>query len=180
VPYRFNKEKPTLLQIGTNENKNISRLIEAIEGLSCKLIIVGQPKEHLLKMLKFYSIAHEWRTNLSAQELINEYVKCDIVSFVSTLEGFGLPIVEAQAIGRPVLTSNCSSMPEVAGAGACLVNPYEVQDIRNGIRKIMNDDTYREQLITIGFENVKRFELESICKMYINIYKEILTKEWDI
>ena len=70
-----------------------------------------------------------------------------MLTFVSTYEGFGLPILESQATGRPVVTSNVSSMPEVAGDAACLVNPYDADSIREGILRVINDDAYRKDLM---------------------------------
>src|SRR5208337_1024224 len=96
-----------------------------------------------------------------------------MLCFCSFLEGFGLPILEAQATGRPVITSNLSSMPEVAGKSACLADPYDVSSIRSGILKIINEPDYRETLIAKGFENVKRYSLSRVVKMYTNLYTEI-------
>ncbi|MDO8576735.1 MAG: glycosyltransferase family 1 protein [Candidatus Daviesbacteria bacterium] len=84
-------------------------------------------------------------------------------TFPSLFEGFGLPILEAQASGCPVLTSNVSSMPEVGGKGAIYVDPYSIDDIVKGIRKLQRvpeGEGYRSQLIKQGFENVKRFSWE--------------------
>ena len=101
------------------------------------------------------------------------YEEADIVTLMSTLEGFGMPIVEAQAVGRVVVTSNVSSMPEVAGDGACLVDPLDVSAIRAGIRKVIDDDGYREDLVRRGFENVKRFDPERIAQQYLDLYRRI-------
>ena len=95
----------------------------------------------------------------------------DLLVFVSTYEGFGLPILEAQATGRPVITSNVLSMPEVAGDSACLVDPFDVSSIRKGILKVINDPAYREKLIKRGFENVKRFQPDKIAEQYADIYR---------
>ena len=102
------------------------------------------------------------------------YHQCNMLSFISTHEGFGMPIIEAQATGRPVVTSNLSSMPEVAGKGALLVNPYDINDIKLKILSIMKNDSLRDNLIELGFENVKRFKKEVIAEQYLNLYHEIL------
>ena len=94
--------------------------------------------------------------------------------FVSTYEGFGLPILEAEATGRPVLTSNIMAMPEVAGDGACLVDPYNITAIRKGTLKVINDSSYRKELVQHGFENVKRFRPEKIAAQYVELYKQII------
>ncbi len=83
--------------------------------------------------------------------MLEAYHRADIVSLVSTYEGFGMPIIEGQAIGRAVIAGNVASMPEIAGDGACLVDPYDVPAIRTGILRIINDPEYRESLIARGF-----------------------------
>jgi glycosyltransferase involved in cell wall biosynthesis len=99
---------------------------------------------------------------------------CDLLVFASTFEGFGLPIVEAQATGRPVVTSNIMSMPEVAGDAACLVDPFNVSSIREGVLKVINDSDYRNALVKAGFENVKRFQPEQIARQYAELYHELV------
>ncbi|MCB0583153.1 MAG: glycosyltransferase, partial [Phaeodactylibacter sp.] len=91
----------------------------------------------------------------------------------SEYEGFGMPILEAQATGRPVITSNICSMPEVAGRGAALVNPYDPAAKRAAIEQIIRNAGYREELIQEGRENVKRFNLEKIAGQYLELYREI-------
>ena len=84
-----------------------------------------------------------------------------------------MPIIEGQATGRPILTSNIPPMTEVAGDGACLVNPYETNSIKKGFLSIINDSVYREKLITKGSENVKRFSIEHIITQYEQLYQDI-------
>jgi glycosyltransferase involved in cell wall biosynthesis len=94
----------------------------------------------------------------------------------STLEGFGMPIIEAQATGRVVLTSNCSSMPDVAGKGALLVDPFSIKSMREGLKKLISDSKLRDTLINEGFENVKRFEVETISAMYFEVYSGLVSR----
>jgi glycosyltransferase involved in cell wall biosynthesis len=75
----------------------------------------------------------------------NEYLRADLVAFCSTFEGFGLPIIEAQAMRTPVVSSELSPMKEVAGDGAVLVDPFDVSKIREGILKIINNDDFRDE-----------------------------------
>jgi glycosyltransferase involved in cell wall biosynthesis len=95
---------------------------------------------------------------------------------VSTFEGFGMPIVEANCVERVVLTSNISSMPEVAGNAACLVNPYAIEDIRAGFLKIIHDASYREQLIKNGRQNRQRFDESLIAASYYKLYQLITSQ----
>jgi glycosyltransferase involved in cell wall biosynthesis len=76
-------------------------------------------------------------------------------------------------MGRPVITSNILSMPQVAADAACLVDPYNINQIRSGIDKIINDDAYREQLITNGLVNCRRFNAEHIAQMYFDLYNQV-------
>lgn len=165
---------PTLLQVGTVRTKNIERLAEALAGVPCRLRIIGQPCQTQTEALHKFNIQYDVLTGISDDQLQQEYAGSDVVVFASTYEGFGLPIIEAQAVGRPVVTSNVCSMPEVAGDAACLVDPFDAQSIRNGILKVINDRSYRESLVARGFENVKRFEVTRIAKQYYDLYCEIM------
>jgi glycosyltransferase involved in cell wall biosynthesis len=169
----FNKEKPIILHLGTAPNKNLSRLIKAVDGLNCKLNIIGMLNDKYLKELKDHNIDYENYVEISDDELFEKYKICDLLFFASTYEGFGMPIVEANIVGRPVLTSNLFSMPEVAGDSALLVDPYKTDKIRNGILKIIDDADYRNELIRKGFKNSERFTLSKIAFEYRQLYKLI-------
>jgi glycosyltransferase involved in cell wall biosynthesis len=166
----FNKKEPRILQIGTKANKNVFRLIQALQDIPCFLDIVGNVDGDLLRLLEKANIKFVVSKNLSDEDILKKYTEADIISFVSTFEGFGMPIVEANAVGRVVITSNVSSMPEVAGNAAHLVDPFSVSSIHEGILKVIDDDQYREQLITNGFVNCKRFDASVITKQYLDIY----------
>jgi glycosyltransferase involved in cell wall biosynthesis len=171
---RFNSVSPRILHIGVKENKNLPRLIEALSTISCTLVIVGKPSKEISKMLSIHCIQHEVKMNISQQEIMAEYYACDLLAFVSTYEGFGLPIIEAQAAGRVVLTSNVASMPEVAGHGALLVNPFSINEIKEGILEIINNAELRESLIAQGLVNVQRFNPSTIAQQYTALYNTVL------
>lgn len=164
---------PNIMHIGVKENKNLQRVIEALSGIECKLILVGKPDSSQVEKLKHHKVEYEYHEAISNEELNLLYALSDIVLFVSTYEGFGLPIVEAQAVGRPIITSNLASMPEIAGRGALFVNPYSVDEIRAGIMKILSDEKYMADLVTLGQENVKRFNPKYIGEEYLKVYKKI-------
>lgn len=170
---QFRSERPRLLQIGTKNNKNLDRLAEALSGLDCELRIIGKLTNAQVEVLEYHRINYSAASNLSLDALVDEYINCDILTFVSTVEGFGLPIIEAQSTGRPVVTSNCSSMPEVAGGGACLVNPHDVSSIREGILRVIQDSSYREQIIEEGFVNALKYTPSEVSKQYADLYREV-------
>jgi glycosyltransferase involved in cell wall biosynthesis len=111
--------------------------------------------------------------SLSKDAILEEYRRCDAVSFLSTYEGFGLPIIEAQAIGRPVITSNMPPMNEVAGGAALTVDPYDVSAIRTAIQRLYADRVFQEELILQGLENVKQYRAPLIAERYAQIYMDV-------
>lgn len=93
--------------------------------------------------------------------------------FPSYFEGFGLPILEAQSCNCPVITSNISSMPEVAGKGAILVNPYQAREVTKAMIDIYTDDILRDRLISKGSENIKRFSWEKCAKETLAMFNSL-------
>ncbi|WP_394358021.1 glycosyltransferase family 4 protein [Methylococcus mesophilus] len=172
-PRPFNVSRPRLLQIGTTANKNLVRLAAALDGVECELVIIGQLSSLQTEALRQHHVRYENWVGLSRDALVAQYQRCDMVVFASTYEGFGLPIVEANAVGRPVVTSKLWSMPEVAGDAACLVDPFDVASIRAGICRVIDDAAYRERLVENGFENVNRFQIEAIAKQYADLYRSV-------
>ena len=169
----FNDQAPRILHIGTSENKNLERHIEALVEVPCTFVVIGELSNLQLAKLETSGVNYENLSNLTLEEMVNEYRRCDLLLFSSLYEGFGLPIIEAQSVGRPVVTSNIWSMPEVAGKGAILVDPYSTKSIRLGIQKVINSSEYRENLINLGFENSKRFTAKNIGAEYSKLYLEI-------
>ena len=177
APRAFNAACPRILQVGTAWNKNLDRVVEALACISCRLVIIGPLSEEQLYMLRRYDTDYENHVGLSRAALVAQYEAADMLLFVSIYEGFGLPIVEAQAVGRPVVTSNLLSMLEVAGDAACLVDPFDVADIRAGVQRIIDDAFYRDGLVATGLENVQRFSTAHVAAQYAALYREIATGE---
>ena len=163
--------RPRILQVGTKANKNVPRLLQALQGLDVHLDLVGPVSDELRQQIEDSGVLWTSWGRLTDEQLVERYRAADIVAFVSTHEGFGMPIVEAQCVERVCVTSNCSSMPEVAGDGACLVDPFDVQSIRAGFVKVIEDAAYREQLIAQGRVNRTRFELSTIAEQFLEVYR---------
>jgi glycosyltransferase involved in cell wall biosynthesis len=173
APKPFNAAEPEILHLGTGANKNLERLAQALAGLPCRLNILGQLSRLQEQLLERGKIRYTNIPQATDAEVLRAFQNCDLVAFISTYEGFGLPIIEANAVGRPVVTSNILSMPEVAGEAACLVDPFDVTAIREGILRVWKDAAYRDNLIQAGFENVKRFTPKAIAEQYAALYREL-------
>jgi glycosyltransferase involved in cell wall biosynthesis len=164
----------TLLHIsGLQTNKNIERLLEALVDTDIKLIRVGALKAAHIEFLRKHKIDYLHFENVSFDLLLRIYNAVDCLVFPSLIEGFGLPVIEAQACGCPVITSNTSSLPEVAGDGAFLVDPYSTTSIRAGIQKVLGDDKLRKRLIQKGYLNIQRFAWPTIAQLYYKLYTTI-------
>lgn len=174
VPKEQYSNPVKLLQIGTKSNKNIFRVIDAIIGMDVELTIVGKLENNVIELLKSNNIKYVHKTNLSNKEIYIEYVTCDIVLFVSLYEGFGLPIIEANAIGRPVITSIFSPMADVADKAAILVNPYSKDEIREAIQNIIKNKSLRNELIKRGLENSKQYQSTLIAEKYKELYSVVV------
>ncbi|MEP7214086.1 MAG: glycosyltransferase family 1 protein [Acidobacteriota bacterium] len=172
----FDKACPVILQVGITPNKNIPNLIKALDGIDCRLRIIGNLTPDLIAHLEAGKIIYENAFGLDDLEMKREYEQADIVAFCSTFEGFGMPIIEAQAMRTAVITSAINPMKDVAGQGAAFADPNDVSSIREGILKLIDDDEYRERLIEKGSKNALRFEARSIAGLYEKLYQEVLEK----
>lgn len=170
----FNSENPNILQIGTTPHKNVANVIRAIEGLNCRLTLIGELDNDTIKLLMERKIQFEVRSELDDEAIKGEYQRADIAVFCSVYEGFGLPVIEAQATQTPLVTSNISPLKEVAGdGGALIVDPLDHENIREAILKIIGDPDLRERLRRNGLKNIQRFRRQEIAAKYAQLYDEI-------
>lgn len=166
------RERKVVLHIGTMANKNLGNLIAALKGVPCILHVVGELDSDQRRLLDS-SVEYVNTAYLDTQGMLNAYLDADVLSFCSTFEGFGLPIIEAQAVGLPVVTSDVEPLKEVAGGAAILVDPMDPESIRKGILEVLNDSKKREELERKGRENVKRYLPETIATAYQSVYSRL-------
>lgn len=167
VKKKFNLNGNYSLSIGTAKRKNLDNIIRAFEKASGDAnlkhhVVVGAGKNSDLRGVRFTGY-------ISDREIMSLYKGASVLVYTSLYEGFGLPILEAYAAGVPVVTSNVSSMPEVAGSGAILVNPQSVEDITEGIKKaIANKNDLRAK----GKIQLAKFSWEKAAHETLKVYEE--------
>ncbi|RYC72100.1 MULTISPECIES: glycosyltransferase family 4 protein [Spirosoma] len=172
-PRPFRSKYPVLLQLGTAPHKNLPRLIDALTGLRCRLVLVGPLSPGLREQLNRCQIDYVSYTDLSQQAVFQLYTSCDIVTFVSVYEGFGMPILEANAVGRVVITADWQPMRSVAADAALVVDPVDVAAIRAGIVRLMTDEAYRNERIEAGLQNANRYSAAQMARDYRTVYTSI-------
>ncbi len=166
--------RPIILQVGSLPHKNADTVIKALAGGDCDLHIVGYPEEYLIQLAAKFEVRLHWHTRITDRELVDLYAAATLVTFASAYEGFGLPVIEAQAVGCPVITSTCCSLPEVAGDGALFVEPGNVQELRSAVQRVLQEPALRDSLIERGRRNVARFNVRKIASEYLAIYESLL------
>jgi len=160
-----------ILQVGTRPNKNLDRIVHSLEALPVHLRIIGSLTSSQAEMLELSAVDYSSVSDLSDEEMLREYQLSDMLMFVSTYEGFGLPIIEAQALGIPVVTSRISSMPEVAGDGALLVDPFDTTAIRRAVTSLINSPLLVATLEQRGRVNAANYTAEKVAKLYVDLYR---------
>ena len=173
--------KKFILSVSTLEpRKNLKRLIEAYVELrkegsfNDKLILVGKKGwfyDEILTVPEQFQQDIVFKGYLPKKELIRLYQTARVFVYPSMYEGFGLPILEAMACGCPVITSNTSSMPEVAGDAGFLVNPFRTEEIKRAISTVTNDMELRTRMSTMGIRQASGFSWENTgtetCQVYM-------------
>lgn len=178
--------QPYILYVGSIEpRKNLIRLLEAYAQLrrwstEWNLVLVGtrnfwksSPVRKTAEKLNLKPYVH-FTGNIPEADLPGIYNGADLFIYPSLYEGFGLPVLEAMACGTPVITSNTSSLPEVAGEAALLVDPYNVEEIAAAMRYVLDDPDLAQELRIRGLERAKEFTWEKTARQTISIYEKVL------
>ncbi len=153
---RFNLPENFLLAVGgVGDRRNLENIKKATKDY--KLIITGIDLPYL-----------------TTDEMVLLYNSADALVYASFYEGFGLPILEAMASGTPVVTSNVSSMPEIAGNAAVLVDPESVEEINDGIKKALKE---KEKYKKLGIERAKEFSWEKCARETFKVYQELMNEK---
>lgn len=174
--------EPIILFVGAiQKRKNVQRLVEAFERTPTgwKLVLAGSfgyGAEQILEAAELSSRRADITITgyISDEELERWYDRASLFAFPSLDEGFGIPVLEAMARGLPVLTSNRSAMPEVAGDAALLVNPEETEAIAAGLNRLIADDQLRKDLSRRGLERSSAYTWERAARDTWSVYRELL------
>ena len=190
VRERYQLDGPFILYAGNiKPHKNLGRLIEAFHILRAtgpefepvKLVIIG---DEIAKYAALRHAVHRHKLHkhvrffgfVPARTLVSLYRLASVFVFPSLYEGFGLPPLEAMASGTPVITSNVSSLPEVVGDAAVLIDPLRPDDIADAMRRVLSDSALRADMSRRGLERAKQFSWERSVRRVREIYDEVLSR----
>lgn len=178
---------PYILYVGSIEKrKNLNTLLEAYAQVRCwsqkwKLVIVGAQKRKYsavfstLERLQLTSEVH-FTGYVPEGDLPVLYNGASLFVFPSLYEGFGLPVLEAMSCGTPVVTSNCSSLPEVTGEAAILVDPMDVNAIALAIRQVLEEPDLAVWMREEGIAQARQFSWEQTAKRTTEVYEKLLNE----
>lgn len=179
---KYGIEKKYILFVGTLQpRKNIERLIEAFSKLDrsdIDLVIVGKKGwmlEDILNAPKKFGVSENVRFlhGVTDEDLPSFYKNAEMFVLPSLYEGFGLPVIEAMKYGCPVITSNVSSLPEAGGEAALYVDPKDANDIAKKMKKLLEDESLRKDLIAKGTKQVEKFSWEKSAKETLKVLEEV-------
>jgi len=166
-------------------HKNHPRLVQAIGLLQkkyrsdCKLVLCGRPQwghDALLSALKAYDLQGDVLIlgYVPAEDLPALYHTASLLVYPSLFEGFGIPLVEAMSCGCPIVCSNTTSLPELVGDAAVLVNPYDVEGLANAIWRVLNDRDLRADLVAKELARARHFSWEKAARQTLQVYRQAL------
>lgn len=187
VSKKYNLPEEFVIYYGDiNWNKNLYGIARSCEATKINLVMIGNnfttkvlnhpelvPYKKFLNRFQESPFIH-LKGFMPVEDLVCTINIAKISILASFYEGFGLPIVESQACGTPVITSPISAMKEIGGEGVLYVDPYNNSSIEEGIRKLLDDSKFVKGLVQKGFENVKRFSWSRCAEETIEVYKYAL------
>jgi glycosyltransferase involved in cell wall biosynthesis len=168
---------------GADPRKNHRTLLQACAGRRslrerCSLVLVGDEQHRFGSFRKTaaelglqHNIVCTGRLTVDMLRLL--YSHADVFVFPSLYEGFGIPVLEAMACGAPVITSNTTSLPEVAGEAALLVDPTDADGLGRAVSRVLDDEALRKHLIAKGCERVKLFPWSRAAQETMALYREL-------
>jgi glycosyltransferase involved in cell wall biosynthesis len=174
---------------GIHERKNVMRLVHAFSrlvnqrGYPGKLVITGSVSgaPYQVKMKKLCDAAVK-DTGMEKRVVFAGFIpdveldslmrRAAFLVYPSLYEGFGIPILEAMKVGTPVITSNLTAMPEVAGGAAVLVDPYNIEEMVSEMSKLLQDNDLREELVKKGVKRASHYSWERTSEQYLELYEE--------
>ena len=174
---KYGLQEPFFLSLGSVPRKNIEGIIRGFASSDYKnkyLLVLSchQDVEKYQKLAASLNVGERVKilSSLKDEEIVALYSGCHVFLFPSLYEGFGLPILEAFQCGAPVITSNNSSCPEVAGDAAVLVDPGNVEEISEAINQLCRDDVLRKNFIQRGFVRAKQFSWDRYGQEMAKVY----------
>ncbi len=172
-----------VMHVGRDEKrKNIKTLLNAFYKFkkdfnmtNVKLIKINKLANNNKKLLKDLKLEDEVYiiNHVTDEDLIRFYKISDAFLFPSTLEGFGLPLIEAMACGTPIIASNTSAIPEVVEDAAILIDPKDINALSNALYNLLTDEDLKEELIRKGLQQSTKFRWETTAKKTLEVYKKV-------
>jgi glycosyltransferase involved in cell wall biosynthesis len=178
VKAKYHIDSDYLLYLGTLQpRKNLQRLIAAFASCSLPpaLVLAGKPGWYSDQLLQQVNERVKFIGYIDAADKSALLSGATAFVFPSLYEGFGFPVLEAMACGVPVLCSNTSSLPEVTGAAAVLINPLEMGDIARGLQNITTNEELRKTLIERGRRQAQKFTWQACAEVALKVFEEVLS-----
>jgi len=188
---KYTNGRPYFFFVGSlHPRKNLVNLFRAFDIFKkndtedCVLLLAGAKKwwtgeiASVFEAMKF-SESVIFTGRLETEEMKNVTGSAIALTYVSYFEGFGIPIVEAFRCGTPVISSNVTSMPEVSGEAALLINPFNPEEISEAMHRIVQDEDLRKKLITEGFRRAEIFTWDKSAERLWNCIEKVLKPSTD-